>query len=93
MQGLEWGHRMTVLSLRSDKFPKGLWIRPDVTDDVYYRELKQLGRERQRRLAAEFLAFRFPFSCLYSSCITFSFCLKVCEYENLEAMFLKLHED
>ena len=45
------------------------------------------------KTAAEFLTFRFPFSCLYNSCISFSFCLKVCEYENLEALFLKLHED
>ena len=42
------------------------------------RELKQLGRELQRRR----LLIRFPFSCLYNSCVSFSFCLKVCEYEN-----------
>ena len=44
------------------------------------------------KAAVEFLTFRFPFSCLYKSCVSFSFCLKVCEYENLEALFLKLHE-
>ena len=44
-------------------------------------------------MAAEILTFRFPFSCLYNSCVSFSFCLKVCEYENLEALLLKLHED
>ena len=58
------------------------------------RDFKQLERERQRRkTAVEFLTFRFPFSCLYNSCVSFSFCLKVCEYENLEALFSKLHED
>ena len=45
------------------------------------------------KTAAEFLTFRFPFSCLYYSCVSFAFCLKVCEYENLEALFLKLQED
>ena len=45
------------------------------------------------KTAAEFLTFRFPFSSLYNSYASFSFCLKVCEYENLEALFLKLHED
>ena len=45
------------------------------------------------KTAAEFLTFRFPFSCLYNSCVSFSLCLKVCEYENLEALFLKLQED
>ena len=34
----------------------------------------------------------FPFSCLYNSRVSFSFCLKVCQYENLEALFLELHE-
>ena len=43
--------------------------------------------------AAEILTFRFPFSSLYNSYVSFTFCLKVCEYENLEALFLKLHED
>ena len=28
-----------------------------------------------------------------NSCISFLFCLKVCEYEKLEALFLKRHED
>ena len=45
------------------------------------------------KTATEFLTFRFPFSCLYISCVSFSFCLKVCECENLEALFLKMHED
>ena len=45
------------------------------------------------KTAAEFLTFRFPFSCLYNSCVSFLFCLKVCECEKLEALFLKLHED
>ena len=40
------------------------------------------------RTAAEFLTFRFPFSCLYNSCVSFSFCLV---YENV--LFLKLHGD
>ena len=44
-------------------------------------------------MAAEFLTFRLPFSCLYNSCISFLLCLKVCEYEKLEALFLKLHQD
>ena len=43
--------------------------------------------------AAEFLPFHFLFSCLYNLRVSFSFCLKVCEYENLEVLFLKLHED
>ena len=45
------------------------------------------------KTTAKFLTFRSPFSCLYNWCVSFSFCLKVCEYENLEALFLKLHED
>ena len=43
------------------------------------------------KTAAEFLTFYF--SCLYNSCVSFTFCLKMCEYEKLEALFLKLHED
>ena len=39
------------------------------------------------------LTFRFPFSCLYNSCVSFLFCLKVRRYEKLESLFLKLHED
>ena len=45
------------------------------------------------KMAAEFLTFRFPFSYLYNSCISFLFCLKVCEYEELEAFFSELHDD
>ena len=45
------------------------------------------------KTAAEFLTFCFPFSCLYNSCVSFLFCPKVCEYENLEALLLKLRED
>ena len=56
------------------------------------RELKQLGRT-STKTANEVLIFRFPFSCMHNSCVSFSFCLKVCGYENLEALFLKLHED
>ena len=41
------------------------------------------------KTAAEFLTFPFPFSCLYNSRVSFSFCLKVCAYEYLEALFLK----
>ena len=44
-------------------------------------------------VAAEFLTFRCLFSSLYNSYVSFSFFLKVCEYENLETLFLKLHED
>ena len=64
--------------------------------EVALNKILVLGSFRTRtstKTAAEFLAFRFPFSCSYNSCISFSFCLKVWEYEKLEAMFLKLHED
>ena len=56
------------------------------------RDLKQLGWERQRRRLLNFQLSIFP-SCLYNSCVSFLFCLKVCEYEKLEALFLKVHED
>ena len=58
------------------------------------RDLKQPRRERQStKTADEFLTFRFPFSCLYNSCVSSSFCLKVCDYENLEALFLKQYSN
>ena len=58
-----------------------------------YRYDIAAGTGTSTKTAAEFLTFRFPFSCLYNSYVPFSFCLKVCEYKNLEALFLKLHED
>ena len=45
------------------------------------------------KTAAEFFTFSFPFFCLYNSCLLLLFGLKVCEYEKLEALFLKLHKD
>ena len=53
-------------------------------------DLKQLGRERYENGC---WIFRFPFSCLYNSCVSFLFCLKVSEYEKLEALFLKQQEN
>ena len=58
------------------------------------RELLKAARTgTSTKTAAEILAFHFPFSCFYNLCVSFSFCLRVCEYENLEALLLKLHED
>ena len=55
------------------------------------RDLKQLGRENVDEEGC--WNFNFPFSCLHNSCDSLLFCLKACEYEKLEALFLKLHED
>ena len=58
------------------------------------RDFKQLGRERQRRrLLIFFLLSVFRFLVCITRTVSFSFCLKMCEYENLEALFLKLHKD
>ena len=57
------------------------------------RDIKAVRTGTSTKTAAEFLTFRFPISCLYNLCVSSSFCLKVCEYENLEALFLKLHKD
>ena len=51
------------------------------------------GNRTSTKTAAELLTFRFPFSCLYNSCVSFLFCLNVYDYKKLEALFLKLHED
>ena len=46
------------------------------------------------KTAPEFLTIRFPFSCLYNSCVSFWFCLKVCieiiqSYSNIHVHYIQ----
>ena len=77
------GNRTTTLLSRFTKFTFSI---------LNISDKKKQKKWTQHRTAAEFLTFRFSFSCI-THAFFFSFCLGVCEYEKLEALFLKLHED